>query len=78
MPVELRETEVKCLLELEYLLKDGLINSLLLELVQVTTGFVLSARSCLPMNSTWFHMLDLDRSSLAMFALSCRVSIGAA
>ena len=36
--------EDECLLELEYLLKDGLINSLLLELVQVTTGFVLSAR----------------------------------
>ena len=42
-PVELREAEVECLLELEYLLKDGLINSLLLELVQVTTGFILSA-----------------------------------
>ena len=27
-PVELREAEVECLLELEYLLKDGLINSL--------------------------------------------------
>ena len=36
--------EDECLLELEYLLKEGLINSLLLELVQVTTGFVLSAR----------------------------------
>ena len=34
---------MECLLELEYLLKDGLINSLLLELVQVTTGFILSA-----------------------------------
>ena len=43
VPVEVREAEVECLLELEYLLKDGLINSLLLELVQVTTGFILSA-----------------------------------
>ena len=41
--VEVRKAEVECLLELEYLLKDGLINSLLLELVQVTTGFILSA-----------------------------------
>ena len=43
LEVEVRKAEVECLLELEYLLKDGLINSLLLELVQVTTGFILSA-----------------------------------
>ena len=43
LEVEVHKAEVECLLELEYLLKDGLINSLLLELVQVTTGFILSA-----------------------------------
>ena len=37
-----RDAEEECLLELEHLLKSGLINSLLLELVQVSTGFILS------------------------------------
>ena len=42
MEVDVRKAEVECLLELEYLLEVGLINSLLLELVQVTTGYILS------------------------------------
>ena len=38
----LGDAEAECLLELEHLLRDGQINCLLLELVQVTTGFILS------------------------------------